>query len=89
MILDDKISETEVINGKIVMRHGMVLACLPHYREVKMAMNDGSFHVAPMCEPCSADLTLDKVRLAAKVDPEPVGDRHPTLAMHADLIIRE
>jgi len=89
MIADDKPLASEKINGKTVIRERMVLSCLPNYREVRMAMNDGSFHVAPICASCAVDLTLEKVNTAAVKDPKAVGDRRPTLAMDVDFTIKE
>lgn len=89
MVLDDKPFENEMVNGKVVIRQGMVLACLPNYREVKMAMSDGTFHISPMCKTCTDNLTIEKVQVAAQGDSEVVGDRKPTLAMDVGLTIRE
>jgi hypothetical protein len=89
MVADDNPLESELINGKVVVRERMVLACLPSYREVKMAMADGTFHIAPMCAECAGDLTLGKVTIAADKDPEGATGRKPTLAMHAANFIKD
>lgn len=89
MVVAERPLATEKINNQLVTKEHLVLACLPNYREVLMAMGDGSFHVSPMCEACANDLTIEKVEQAASADPMVVGSRKPTLALRADSTIRE
>lgn len=53
LIPSDSHGTVERINGKIVVRERLILACLPNYREVAMEFEDGTKHVTCLCDQCA------------------------------------
>lgn len=73
MIADDAHREMKVINGERVVFERLVLACLPAYREVLLACDDGSAHVACICAECASALTPEKAQELHDLDMKDIG----------------
>lgn len=57
LVVDDRFSETRIINGKTIVFQRLVLAELPGYSEIEIEFDDGSRHITHVCKGCLPKLT--------------------------------
>lgn len=57
LVEDERFEERRTIGGQEVIYRRLIMATLPPYVEVTLAMGDGSAHVTPMCRTCALALT--------------------------------
>lgn len=62
LIPSDEYGEVLRHGSRTIVRERLVLACLPNYREVKLAFNDGSSHVTCVCADCALKLSDPGIR---------------------------